>query len=72
MLPRPVVPEAARDQIRAYDLLASAVARPRSYAYYLGATFATLLTAARKLGENAFAQICSIAGPSPLRAVGLA
>jgi transposase len=35
-----------------------------------GAVFATLLTTARKLGQNAFARLCSIAGPSPLRAIG--
>jgi transposase len=37
-----------------------------------GATFATLLTTARKLGQNPYAQLCSIAGPSPLLAAGLA
>ena len=37
-----------------------------------GAIFATLLTTARKLGQNAYARLCSIAGPSPLRAAGLA
>jgi transposase len=37
-----------------------------------GAIFATLLTTARKLGQNAFARLCSIAGPSSLRAAGLA
>ena len=37
-----------------------------------GATFATLLTTARKLGHNAYARLCSIAGPSPLLAAGLA
>ncbi len=36
-----------------------------------GATFATLLTTARKLRQNAFARLCSIAGPSPLLAAGL-
>jgi transposase len=36
-----------------------------------GATFATLLTTARKLGQNAFARLCSTAGPSPLLAAGL-
>jgi transposase len=33
-----------------------------------GAIFATLLTTARKLGQNAYARLCSIAGPSPLHA----
>ncbi|SRR6266498_2110964 len=33
-------PEAARDQLRSPDLLASAVARPRSYAYYQSADIA--------------------------------
>jgi hypothetical protein len=37
-----------------------------------GAIFATLLTTARKLGQNAFARLCSIAGPSSLRVAGLA
>ena len=37
-----------------------------------GATFATLLTTARKLGQNAFARLCSVAGPSPLLAADLA
>ena len=37
-----------------------------------GATFATLLTTARKLRQNAFARLCVIAGPSPLYAAGLA
>ena len=37
-----------------------------------GAIFATLLTTARKLGQNAYARLCSIAGPSPLHAAGLA
>ena len=37
-----------------------------------GATFATLLATARKLGHNAYARLCSIAGPSPLQAAGMA
>ena len=37
-----------------------------------GATFATLLTTARKLGQNAYARLCAIAGPSPLHAAGMA
>ena len=37
-----------------------------------GAAFATLLTTARKLGHNAYARLCAIAGPSPLHAAGLA
>jgi transposase len=37
-----------------------------------GAAFATLLITARKLGHNAYARLCSIAGPSPLLAAGLA
>ena len=37
-----------------------------------GAIFTTLLTTARKLGHNAYYQLCSIAGPSPLHAAGLA
>ena len=37
-----------------------------------GATFATLLTTARTLGQNAYARLCAIAGPSPLQAAGLA
>ena len=37
-----------------------------------GAIFATLLTTARKLGQNAFARLCSIAGSSPLHAAGVA
>ncbi len=37
-----------------------------------GAVFATLLTTARKLGQNAYARLCAIAGPSPLRTAGLA
>jgi transposase len=36
-----------------------------------GAVFATLLTTARKLRHNAYDRLCSIAGPSPLHAVGL-
>ena len=36
-----------------------------------GATFATLLTTARKLGQNAYQRLCAIAGPSPLRAAGM-
>jgi transposase len=35
-----------------------------------GATFATLLTTARKLGHNAYARLCAIAGPPPLHAAG--
>jgi transposase len=37
-----------------------------------GAIFATVLTTARKLHQNAYARLCSIAGPSPLHAAGLA
>jgi transposase len=37
-----------------------------------GAIFATLLTTARKLGQNAYARLCTIAGPSPLQAGSLA
>jgi hypothetical protein len=37
-----------------------------------GAVFSTLLTTARKLGQNAYARLCSVAGPSPLQAAGLA
>src|ERR671933_2195859 len=36
-----------------------------------GAIFATLLTTTRKLGQNAYARLCAIAGPSPLHAAGL-
>jgi hypothetical protein len=36
-----------------------------------GAVFATLLTTARKLGQNAYVRLCSIAGPSPLHAAVL-
>jgi transposase len=36
-----------------------------------GATFATLLTTARKLGQDAYARLCAIAGPSPILAAGL-
>jgi len=36
-----------------------------------GAIFATLLTTARKLRQNAYERLCSIAGPSPLHAVGI-
>ena len=36
-----------------------------------GAIFATLLTTARKLGQNAYARLCLIAGPSPLHAAGM-
>jgi transposase len=36
-----------------------------------GATFASLLTTARKRGQNAFERLCAIAGPSPLHAAGL-
>ena len=37
-----------------------------------GAVFATLLTTARKLGQNAYARLCVIAGTTPLQAAGLA
>jgi transposase len=37
-----------------------------------GAVFASLLTTARKLRQNAFARLCAIAGPSPLHAAGMA
>jgi hypothetical protein len=37
-----------------------------------GAIFATLLTTARKRGQNAYARLCSIAGPSALRVAGTA
>lgn len=37
-----------------------------------GTTFATLLTTARKLGQNACERHCTIARPSPLPAAGLA
>ncbi len=37
-----------------------------------GAVFTTLLTTARKLGQDAYAHLTSIAGPSPLHAAGLA
>ncbi len=33
-----------------------------------GAIFATLLTTARKLGQNLYENLCAIAGPSPLQA----
>ena len=33
-----------------------------------GAVFATLLTTARKLGQDGYSRLCAIAGPSPLRA----
>jgi transposase len=36
-----------------------------------GAIFATLLTTARKLRQNAYERLCSIAGPSPLHAAGI-
>jgi transposase len=36
-----------------------------------GAIFTTRLTTARKLGHNAYARLCSIAGPSPLHAAGM-
>ena len=36
-----------------------------------GAIFATLLTMARKLSQNAYARLCAIAGPSPLRPTSL-
>jgi transposase len=35
-----------------------------------GATFATILTTARKLRQNAYERLCTIAGPSPLLAAG--
>ena len=35
-----------------------------------GATFTTILTTARKCGQNLFEQLCTLAGPSPLQAVG--
>jgi hypothetical protein len=35
-----------------------------------GAIFGTILTTARKRGENAFERLCAIAVPSPLRAAG--
>ena len=34
-----------------------------------GAIFASILTTARKLGQNAYERLCSIAGPSPLQAI---
>jgi transposase len=34
-----------------------------------GAIFATILTTARKRGQNVFERLCSLAGPSPLQAV---
>ena len=37
-----------------------------------GAVFASLLTTARKRGQNAYERLCAIAGPSPLCAAGLA
>ncbi len=37
-----------------------------------GATMATILTAARKLGQNLYERLCSIAGPSPLQAADMA
>jgi hypothetical protein len=37
-----------------------------------GAIFATLLTTVRKLGQNAYARLWAIAGPSLLHAAGLA
>ena len=37
-----------------------------------GAIFATILTTARKRGQNLFAALCALAGPSPLQAVGRA
>jgi hypothetical protein len=36
-----------------------------------GAIFATLLTTARKLGQNLYERLCSIAGPSPLQLAGM-
>ena len=47
----------------------SVVAAPASMS--LPNTFATLLTTARKLGQNAYASLCSIAGPSPIHGPGL-
>lgn len=35
-----------------------------------GAIFATILATARKRGENVYARLCAIAGPSPLQALG--
>ena len=37
-----------------------------------GALFATILTTARKRGQNLFEQLCALAGPSPLQAVNTA
>jgi transposase len=37
-----------------------------------GAIFSTILTTARKRGENLFETLCTLAGPSPLHAAGLA
>jgi hypothetical protein len=37
-----------------------------------GAIFATILTTARKRGQNIFEQFCALAGPSPLQAVNTA
>jgi len=37
-----------------------------------GAIFATVLATARKRGENLFERLCTIAGPSPLHAAGMA
>jgi transposase len=37
-----------------------------------GAIFATLLTTARKRDQNLFEQLCTLAGPSPLHAAGIA
>ena len=36
-----------------------------------GAIMVTVLTTARKLGQNLYERLCSIAGPSPLQAVGM-
>ena len=36
-----------------------------------GATMATILTTARKLGHNLYERLCTIAGPSPLQAAGM-
>jgi transposase len=36
-----------------------------------GAIMATILTTARKLGQNLYERLCSIAGPSPLQAAGM-
>jgi transposase len=36
-----------------------------------GAIMATILTTGRKLGQNLYERLCSIAGPSPLQAAGM-